>query len=101
MSNILDDRGEWCDQGLHVEDKPNVLLGLFAAVVGVGIFGGMVPFWMTPTFVPSHTFVPAFGTAASSAIGTLIVFPIIAVLHLAYLKGSRQLPALRYWGLKS
>lgn len=51
--------------------------------------------------MPSHAFVPAFGTAPATAIGSAIVFPIVAVLHLAYLKTSGSLPAFKDWGLVS
>jgi hypothetical protein len=83
------------------EEKPNVARGLFAAIVGVGIFGGAVPYWVSPTFVPSHAFVPAFGTAPATAIGSAIVFPVVAALHFAYLKTTGTLPALKDWGLVS
>merc|ERR1712054_457268 len=82
-------------------EKPNIALGLFAAIVGVGVFGGAVPYWVSPTFVPSHAFVPAFGTAPATAIGCAIVFPVVAVLHFAYLKTTDSLPALKDWGLVS
>jgi hypothetical protein len=89
------------DEAVNDEERPNLALGLFSAVVGVGIFGGSVPYWLSPTYVPSHEFVPAFGTALSTAIGTIFVFPVVAFLHLAYLHTCNCLPARKDWGLAS